>query len=46
MIDADIPEGCDLRVYARVQGREQDPAIYYSYPSDYIAHFGEALTFD
>lgn len=46
VIDADIPEGCALRVYARVQGREQDPAIYYSYPSDYIAYFGEALTFD
>ena len=41
-IEAELPEGCDLRVYARVQGREQDPEIYYSYPSDYIAYYGEA----
>lgn len=40
-IEAELPEGCDLRVYARVQGREQDPAIYYSYPSDYIAYYGD-----
>ena len=44
-IEAQIPEGCDIRVYARVQGREQDPAIYYSYPSDYVAHYGEELSF-
>ena len=46
VIDAEIPDGCDLRVYARIQGREQDPAIYYSYPSDYIAHYGRELTFE
>lgn len=46
VISADIPEGCDLRVYARVQGKAQNPAIYYSYPSDYVAHYGEELTFD
>ena len=46
VIDAAIPEGSDLRVYARIQGKEQDPAIYYSYPSDYVAHYGEALTFE
>jgi len=46
VIDAEIPEGCDLRVYARIQGKDQDPAIYYSYPSDYVAHYGEELTFD
>ena len=41
VIAADVPEGCDLRVYARPQGGEQDPEIYYSYPSDYVAHYGE-----
>ena len=46
VIDTVIPEDYDLRVYARLQGKEQDPAIYYSYPSDYVAHYGEMLTFE
>lgn len=43
IIDTQIPEGYNLRVYARLQGKEQNPAIYYSYPSDFVAHYGEAL---
>jgi hypothetical protein len=42
-IEAAIPDGCDLRVYARIQGKEQNPAIYYSYPSDYVAYYGSPL---
>lgn len=45
VIEAQIPEGCNLRVYARLQGGEQDPEVYYSYPSDYVAYYGEELTF-
>lgn len=46
VIDAVIPDSCNLRVYARIQGREQDSETYYSYPSDYTAHYGEELTFE
>jgi len=34
MIAMEIPDGCDLRVYARVKGQAQDERIYYDYPTD------------
>lgn len=35
VIAAQIPEGANLRVYARVQGQAQDEGIYFDYPDDY-----------
>lgn len=40
-IVCDIPEGSDLRVLARPQGGAQDADVYYDYPTDYEAYFGE-----
>lgn len=35
-IEAEISEGCDLRVYARPAGKAQDPQVYFDYPADAI----------
>ncbi|MDO5299890.1 MAG: hypothetical protein Q4F18_10715 [Clostridia bacterium] len=42
-ITAEIPEGCDLRVYARPQGNEEAEPVYYDYPTDYDAYYGKKL---
>ena len=33
----EVPEECQLRVYARPVGGEQDPRVFYDYPGDYNA---------
>lgn len=40
-ISCEIPEGSDLRVWARPQGGEQQAHVYYDYPTDYDAFYGD-----
>ena len=35
-MDAEIPQGSSLRVYARVQGQAQDEQVYFDYPTDVL----------
>ena len=38
-LTVDVPEGCALRVYARVRGQEDAEPVYYDYPADFAVHF-------
>ncbi len=40
-IEVEIPDGMNLRVWARPQGGEQRSGVYYDYPADYAAFYGE-----
>lgn len=40
-IEAEIPAGCELRVYARPAGGKQDERVYFDYPTDYEAFYAQ-----